>query len=97
MKQVLLALILAQTDSPSFIDLHAPGQHKIAVNIDEISTVRDPRGNGHFAHDVHCVVVMTNKSFIGVAESCNVVREMMKQLPSSHGPCTLVCGGEMRP
>ena len=71
----------------SFIELHAPDGLRIVVNAEEISTVRDPRA-GHFGQGVRCVLVMTNRSFIGVSEDCATVRQMVAGGP----PCTYVCG-----
>jgi hypothetical protein len=71
-----------------FIVLHAPDGLRITVNHEEISTLRDPRG-GHFAPGVHCVLVMTNRSFIGVVETCDDVRHLLP----GEAPCAYVCGG----
>jgi hypothetical protein len=98
-----LALILVQADPPpvgppAFITLHSPDNLDIAVNIAEVSSVRDPRP-GQAVHTVHCVLVMTNRSFISVAEDCMTVHTLLKgkSAPAAHSPCTLVCGGTERP
>ena len=94
---MVVALILGAADPPSFIALHTPDHKRVSVNAVEISSVRDPRA-GQYGPGVKCVVVMANRSFIGVAESCGVVHELLG-LPAhpEHGPCTLVCGGTARP
>jgi hypothetical protein len=70
-------LIVVSDDPVSFIKLHSPDHLAISVNAGEISTVRDPR-QGHFGKGVHCVLVMTNRSFIGVVEDCDTVHRLLK-------------------
>ena len=70
----------------AFLDLHAPDGIRIAVNVSEISSIREPR-EGAFHERVRCTLVMTNKSYISVAEDCGAVRGMM-----TGGPCVRVCG-----
>ena len=59
--------------------VHVPGGDEIQLNPAEVSSIRDPRDiPGHFAKDVHCVIVMTNGKFIGAVEDCRTVRMMVE-------------------
>jgi len=66
---------------PVFVYLHAPDGYAIDVNIAEISSVRDPR-EGHWLSTVHCVLVMTNKSFITTKEDCQEIEQMISKATS---------------
>jgi hypothetical protein len=79
---------------PTFIALHTPDNKRVSVNAAEISSVRDPR-EGHYGPHVKCVVVMANRSFLGVAEPCDTVHRIIG-VQTGHEPCMLVCGGERR-
>jgi hypothetical protein len=58
------------------IELHDPsGQQSIWVNPSLITSLRQPLQPEHFARGTHCVVVMNNKNFIAVRETCAVVRQ----------------------
>ena len=62
-----------------FILLHGPGGQEITLNVGEISSIRQPRGEaeGHFAEDVKCLVTMTNGKWHGVVESClDVIKQI---------------------
>jgi hypothetical protein len=69
-----------------------PDGGRIDVNSVEVTSVREPRGQGHFAHGTNCVVVMSNGKFIGVREGCDEVRRMLMQGKPSNRPCIYVCG-----
>jgi len=59
--------------------VHVPGGDEIQLNPVEVSSIRDPRDiPGHFAKDVHCVIVMTNGKFIGAVEDCHTVKFMIE-------------------
>ena len=62
----ILAIHLAQFTLPN-------GQ-KIEVNPNEVSSVREPQGEGHFAKGTRCILVMTNGKLIAVQEECDAVR-----------------------
>ena len=96
--RALFALSAPCWASISLIRLHAPDGYQIEVNTNEISSVRQPR-LGHFAEGVRCILVMTNRSFISVHESCDVVRQMLfsPNEPVGGPPCTYVCGEARKP
>jgi hypothetical protein len=82
----LVALMLIQFTGPD-------GQ-RIDINKDEVTSVREPRGQGtHFAAGVHCLIVMSSGKFIALHEDCEEVRMKLKSDFPSTGPCTIVCGG----
>jgi len=63
------------------IELHGPdGRQIIYVNPQQVTSVRQPKGvdTGHFAPGVHCLIYTTSGKFITVAESCEVVRSMLR-------------------
>ena len=63
-----------------FIQVHLPGGDRIDININEISSIRQPRDiDGYNAKDVNCVLIMTNGRQIGTTESC---LEIIKQISS---------------
>jgi hypothetical protein len=68
---VALALIL----------LHGPGGQQIHVNPNKVSTLRDPRGEAHFAPHTHCLVITSNGKFIAVRETCGAVRHLVEATP----------------
>ena len=56
------------------IFVHGPGNQRIGLNVDEISSIREPRDSeGHFSPDIGCVVFMTNGKWVGVIETCKDV------------------------
>jgi hypothetical protein len=88
----VVALFLVQLTTPN-------GKRHLHINPNEVSTVREPHDGalGHYGKGTNCVLVMANGRFNAVRETCDEVREMIgpgHPLPSLHGPCTLVCGGE---
>ena len=54
------------------IILHGPDNQRIAINADEISSLRAPgtAEGDNYAKNVKCVVIMTNGKFIAVIETC---------------------------
>lgn len=92
----LVTLVALAGDPPSFISVHAPDGKAISINAGEISSLRDPRA-GQYGPAVKCVVVMTNRSFLGVIEDCRVVHQLLHEPTAAHAPCTLVCAGTERP
>jgi hypothetical protein len=62
--------------------LHGPdGVQEIALNVAEISSVREPRegAQGHFAPGTNCVIYMTSGQFIPVHESCpDIIRLLIR-------------------
>jgi uncharacterized protein YlzI (FlbEa/FlbD family) len=60
--------------------VHTPTGEEIHVNIDEISSVREPHDGGVsdlLTEGVHCVIGMTNGKFISTKEACKEVIEKL--------------------
>lgn len=60
--------------------VHAPNGEDIHINIDEISSIRDPEndGTGQLMHrETNCIIGMTNGKFISTREPC---KEIIKKL-----------------
>jgi hypothetical protein len=71
----------------SLIFVHGPDGQEIEININEISSIRDPRASeGHLHKSIHCVLYMTNGKFIGTTETCDEVDKMLAELPDVHLP-----------
>jgi hypothetical protein len=93
MSLLTVALVLAQFSTPD-------GSHRVDINPNEITSIRDPRtfSAGHWAHGTGCLIVTTSGRFIPVHENCDMVRSAIGPgHPPGSGPCTLVCGGSIRP
>lgn len=73
MKLLLMAIALIQLTSP---------QHQqIFINPAEVTSIREPRGAGvHFAPGVKCLIVMVNRNFITVTETCEEVRKQLEMV-----------------
>ena len=64
------------------IFVHGPDGQRIELNVDQISSIREPREReGHFAREVQCLVFMTNGKWIGVIETCDEVLAKIRELP----------------
>jgi hypothetical protein len=65
-----------------FVFLHGPDNQQLLLNVDEISSIRDPRTavQEHFGGQVHCIVFMTNGKFVGTAEDCNEVLQKVLEI-----------------
>jgi hypothetical protein len=71
MIKLTLAAVLAAIH---LLKLHGPDGQTLIVNVDEISSLREPRDTeGHFAPDVHCLLIMTNGKLNAVTETCEDV------------------------
>jgi hypothetical protein len=60
----------------ALIQLTAPNGHRLDINPDEVSSLREPadmRGQ-HWAAGTRCIVVMTNGRFNAVVEDCETIR-----------------------
>ena len=57
------------------IFVHGPDDQSIFLNVDEISSIREPRGEGErVVHkNVSCIVFMTNGKFVGTIETCDEI------------------------
>jgi hypothetical protein len=68
----------------AFVELHGPDamQH-IYINPNEITSLREPLSVHieRWAKGTHCVLVMTNKNFIAVSETCDEVRQKLQTDP----------------
>ena len=62
----------------TLIVLTGPDGQRIYVNPAEVVSVRGPRGEGHFASDIHCLVGTVDGKFIAVVESCDIVKSKLK-------------------
>ena|SRR5215510_2786119 len=65
-----------------FVFLHGPDDQQILLNVDEISSIREPRAaaEAHFGKNVHCIVFMTNGKFVGTAEGCEEVLQKVQEI-----------------
>ena len=60
------------------ITVHGPGNQRIDLNVEQITTVREPRATeGHFAPGVRCVVSTTDGKWVGVVETCAQVLDLI--------------------
>ena len=76
MYKISLLIVLAALH---LIFVHGPDQQQIFLNVDEISSIREPRSvTERVVHkDVKCIVFMTSGNFIGTIESCeDIVRKV---------------------
>jgi hypothetical protein len=67
---MILAVLLLQ-----LIGVHGADGQGVGINIDQIASIREPRGEGHFDKDIKCLVFMADGKFLGVIESCPEVAE----------------------
>jgi hypothetical protein len=59
--------------------VHGPDGQNIELNVNEISSIREPRQvEGHFAKNVHCLIFMTNGKLIAAIEECPVILDEIK-------------------
>lgn len=63
------------------ITLHAPNGLSISINPTEIATLRETKGEGStlMVDTVRCVVGMSNGKWVSVIETCEQIREAIKQ------------------
>ena len=83
---LLLGAMLANPGVVYLIHVHGPdGEQEIEVNVQEISSIRQPREGteGHLAEGTHCVLYMSNSKFISTAETC---REIVKKIAALDEP-----------
>jgi len=72
----LLAAAVVLVASP-FIIVHGPDDHVIAINAQEISSIRQREPIDSFDPDVKCILVMTNGKWHGVVETCLQVMQLI--------------------
>jgi uncharacterized protein YlzI (FlbEa/FlbD family) len=71
-RRLLLALHL--------IFVHGVDGQEIEVNVEQISTIREPRDTeGHFAKEIQCLLFMTSGKFVAITESCQTVVTKIKE------------------
>ena len=65
-----------------FIFVHGPDNQKTLLNIDEISSIREPRSGAeeHYGKQVKCIIFMTNSKFFGTVETCEEVVKKIKEI-----------------
>jgi hypothetical protein len=73
----MLAILIAL----HFIFVHGPDGQRVELNVNEISSVREPRDTEgqHFAKGTNCLVFMTNGKWFGTKEECDVVLDKIKE------------------
>jgi len=72
---MMLGAILALT----LVEFHAASGQLIEINPAEVSSLRAPLDiKGHWAPGVHCIIVMSNGGFNGVAESCAAAEQKLQ-------------------
>ena len=70
MRKAALVFVLLQ--------LTGPGGQLILLDTDKVATLRTPRGEGHVAKEVHCLVFTVDGKNINVAETCAQVKKLME-------------------
>jgi hypothetical protein len=84
---VVLASGSVRGDSPlHLIHVHGPdGEQEIDVNVQEISSIRQPRENTeqHFAKGMNCMIYMTNGKFIPTSETCKEIVKLIAALDAT--------------
>jgi hypothetical protein len=62
----------------TLIALTGPDGQTVWINPADVVSVREPRGEGHFDADVHCLLYTADSKFIAVTETCDQVRIRLK-------------------
>jgi hypothetical protein len=62
----------------SLITVHGPQGQVIELNVNEISSIRQPRGHGHFTKDIKCLIFMTNGKFVSTVETCEQINKLIE-------------------
>lgn len=76
-----LVILLSTCSAVPLVELHGADGHRVFVNPNEISTLREPLDadlHRYFPRGTHCVVVTSNGKFVAVAEYCPAIRELMR-------------------
>lgn len=79
-KALLFAASIVILIKVEFLELHGPYGQRSFVNINEISSLREPiKGDivKHFPPTVKCIVVTTNGKFLSVVETCDTIHNML--------------------
>jgi hypothetical protein len=59
--------------------LHGPGGHDILINPSTVTSMTGPRSGKNISDDVKCLINTTDGKFISVIETCDVVRDLIRQ------------------
>ena len=64
----------------NLIILHGPNNQFLEINVDEFSSIREPRAvsQRHFPKGIRCVITMTNGHFNAVTDTCEAVDKLIK-------------------
>jgi len=64
------------------IFVHGPDNQQVFLNVDEISSIREPRAVTErvISKDINCIVFMTNGKFIGTIESCEDIVKKVEEI-----------------
>jgi hypothetical protein len=60
--------------------VQGPDNQRILLNVDEISSIREPRAGseGHFGPNVKCLVIMANSRLVGTLETCDTIQRKIE-------------------
>jgi len=74
-------ILVAEVLAFHLILLHGPNGQEIAINPQEITSLREPTeaSGDHVAKGVKCLVTMTNGKVNGVVEDCGMVKVMTEE------------------
>lgn len=67
-----------------FLLLHTPGEGEMAINVEEISSIRRVHDfeEKSYGKDVNCIVIMTNGKAIGTSDECkDIIRQIFEMSP----------------
>jgi len=74
MQALMVALavgaLLFPVDLLQLVELHRPDGEAIYVNPHEVSSLREPSAQAHFAMGTRCLIYVTSGNFITVRETC---------------------------
>ena len=87
MRRWLVSLSVLLAAAVQFVLVHGPDGQVIELNVNEISSIREPRESteSHSAKDTNCIVIMTNGKFITAREECSKIIEMIQAHDNSGG------------
>lgn len=66
------------------LTLHRADGGTVAVNPDQITSLRSTAGVGHLAPG-HCVIFLTDGKFVAVLEDCGAVQRQLETLEEQNG------------
>jgi hypothetical protein len=74
----VLALGLLIPAGVDLVELTGPGGQRIYINPQEVTDVRDPTSQTHFARGTRCLIFLTSRNFVAVVEPCAEVRSKLR-------------------